>query len=207
VSRNGDTFDPRASDELEVPTGLPPLNGKPPEWLLAEAVRRSHHAWQCSAAAVEQTRQARTESRESIKLLRDEIGAVAELLGRTASELTRLQTHMGLAESVATTAAKIIAGRPPLPSDPLRERLIDSFLERDDTEVRRIKAEIVFAEKKRLTELEKANLELENEKRLQAEAAEWRAAKRRGWIRVGKALLPALVLVTFAIAAYLKGLF
>lgn len=112
------------------PAALPPFAGKPPQWFLEEAVRRSHHAWESAAYAAEEAREARRA-----------VGATNEQNGRMLAALSRIETRLGIVEANPRTSA------------PDGVNFAALVFDQTETEVRARKAEIAHVERLRVERL------------------------------------------------------
>jgi len=171
MSRNGDTpFDPRASGTLGD------LSHDTERALLERAVRAAHAASIEAGVATEYVR----ELRAGMAAIQECLDALTVSVARMRAEQSRQSAKLGLVDSEIKRVERR-ASRPDLAAHTVDFAAL--AYEREDTEVRRIKAELAYTEQKRLAELEK-------DKQLRAEAAMLRADVWK-WVRPVGALVVA----------------
>jgi len=175
MSRNGDApFDQRASGTLGD------LSHDTERALLERAVRAAHAASIEAGVATEYVR----ELRAGMAATQECLDALTVSVARMRAEQSRQSAKLGLVDSEIKRVERR-ASRPDLQAHTVDFAAL--AFDREDTEVRRIKAELAHVE------------------RLRVEAAGRRADLWRGARRVATLLVPAMVVLSAWLVAWLKG--
>ncbi len=214
VSANGGPYSGKDERESERATTTPPggivvpvlpaFGGKSDRWLLEEAVRRSHHAWEAGACAQEWTREL---AKNTEKKFAEAAASAQEREERTGRRFAGIEQRLGIAEQRPARE-----GSHPVLDDlaKIGTKMAELHLEDEKTEVKVRQARADLARREGELKLAQEQAAAEHAQReaairlAEAEAARKLAAmnRKRVWGLVWKAAA-----VAGPVAAYLVSKF